>query len=135
MYRDRPITCPRCGVDLERAGERDHWACKRCHGELLATAVVVEELVKIAPELAAAGGVEGLTTLARRTKAAPLSCGVCGTTMEPVFLGAVEVDRCYHDEMIWFDLAELPAVLERAEAQAHPRRRTWRDVLVGRDPT
>jgi Zn-finger nucleic acid-binding protein len=38
--------------------------------------------------------------------------------MEPVFLGGVELDRCYHDEQLWFDRGEIGRVVDRAREQA-----------------
>ncbi len=41
--------------------------------------------------------------------------------MEPVFLGGFDVDRCYHDEQIWFDAFEHRLVLESAREQHQAR--------------
>ena len=131
-YRDRAIRCPRCGLELARADERDRWQCTKCNGALLATSEVVRELVQTAPDLVPAGGVGGITTLGRRTVAPLLDCSVCGAPMEPVFLGGVEVDRCYHDELMWFDRSELALVVDIAREQSveRTRDRSWLAKLL-----
>jgi Zn-finger nucleic acid-binding protein len=45
--------------------------------------------------------------------------------MEPVFLGGVDVDRCYHDELMWFDRGELALVVDVAHDQHRERARSW----------
>jgi Zn-finger nucleic acid-binding protein len=123
-YRDRPIECPRCGVELVRHEVAERWKCGRCKGVLVGVGEVARELVEVAPELAPDGPITDLTTIGRRTTAAPLACPACASLLEPVFLGGVEVDRCYHDQLLWFDAGELPWVLdiarERHDATADP---------------
>jgi len=124
-YRDRAIQCPRCGLELMRSDARDRWRCTKCKGAMFAVEEVVRELVATAPELVPQGGVSGLTTLGRRTIAPLLDCSVCGGPMEPVFLGGVDVDRCYHDELIWFDRGELALVVDVAHDQERRREQSW----------
>ncbi len=124
-YRDRAIKCPRCLVELTRADERDRWRCPMCHGALFATSEVVRELVTAAPDLVPDGGIGGITTLGRRTVPPLLPCSLCGAPMEPVFLGGVDVDRCYHDEVMWFDRGELALVVDVAEDQRRERAKSW----------
>jgi Zn-finger nucleic acid-binding protein len=124
-YRDRAVQCPRCGVELTRADARDRWRCGKCKGALFSVGEVVRELVVTAPDLVGTGGVVGLTTLGRRTIAPLLDCSVCGGPMEPVFLGGVDVDRCYHDELIWFDRGELALVVDVATDQHRDRDQSW----------
>lgn len=124
-YRDRAIQCPRCGLELVRGDERDRWRCGKCKGVLLAVSEVVRELVTAAPDLVPADGIGGLPTLGRRTTAPLITCSLCGAPMEPVFLGGVEVDRCYHDDMVWFDRGELGLVVDIAGDQRRERERTW----------
>jgi Zn-finger nucleic acid-binding protein len=123
-YRDRAITCPRCKVELQRHEVSDRWRCAKCAGIAAGVSDVVRELLVIAPDLLPAGGVAGLTTLGRRS-ATTLTCPVCGAPMDPVFLGGVDVDRCYHDELIWFDDVELDRVLDIARAQREARHQSW----------
>jgi Zn-finger nucleic acid-binding protein len=123
-YRDRAITCPRCKVELQRHGLTDRWRCAKCRGVGVGVSEIVRELLVIAPDLLPAGGVAGLTTLGRRS-ATTLTCPACGAPMEPVFLGGVHVDRCYHDELIWFDDIELDRVLDIARAQRAARDQSW----------
>jgi Zn-finger nucleic acid-binding protein len=124
-FRDRAIQCPRCAIELIRADERDRWRCTKCKGALFAVGEVVHELVVTAPDLVGSGGVAGLTTFGRRTIAPLVDCSVCGAPMEPVFLGGVDVDRCYHDELIWFDRGELALVVDVAADQHRVREQSW----------
>lgn len=124
-YRDRAIQCPRCGIELTRSDQRDRWRCTKCKGAMFAVSEVVRELVATAPELVPPAGVGGMTTLGRRTHSPLLDCSLCGGPMEPVFLGGVEVDRCYHDEVMWFDAGELALVVDVARDQHLERERSW----------
>jgi len=128
-YRDRAITCPRCKVELQRHEVSERWRCAKCAGIAAGVSDIVRELLVIAPDLLPAGGVAGLTTLGRRS-ASTLTCPACGAPMEPVFLGGVHVDRCYRDELIWFDDRELDRVLATARSQREARHQTWLGRLV-----
>lgn len=129
MYRDRPITCPRCRVQLQWHEVTDRWRCAMCAGSVLGIPEVVRELLVIAPDLLPPKGVAGITTLGRRSTTT-LTCPACGAPMEPVFLGGVHVDRCYRDELIWFDDRELDRVLATARSQREARHQTWLGRLV-----
>ena len=59
-YRDRPITCPRCRVQLQRHAAADRWRCAMCSGIVLGIPEVVRELLVIAPDLLPRDGVAGL---------------------------------------------------------------------------
>ena len=54
-----------------------------------------------------------------------LPCPACDKPMSPVSLRGVEIDRCYHDQLLWFDPTELgvmrpPGTAEHIEdGQAH----------------
>jgi Zn-finger nucleic acid-binding protein len=124
-YRDRAVQCPRCGLELTRADGRDRWLCAKCQGALIAVSEVVRELVVSSPDLVPEGGVGGLPTLGRRSVAPLLDCSICGAPMEPVFLGGIEIDRCYHDQMLWFDRGELAAVVDVARDQHRERDKNW----------
>lgn len=124
-YRDRPVQCPRCSLDLVRLDARDQWRCHACRGTLVGLGELTTELVRVAPDLMPSAGARGVSTLGRRTEAPLLKCGVCGQAMEPVFLGGVEIDRCDFDGMFWFDARELGRVLAIAIAQRDERSRTW----------
>ncbi len=94
---------------------------------------VAEKLIEVAPDLLPSGaGVNGLTTLGRRTYGPPLQCGVCSAPMEPVFLGGVDIDRCFHDELLWFDHDKLTRVLDIAREQHLERKlhRGWLSRLL-----
>jgi Zn-finger nucleic acid-binding protein len=124
-YRDRPLQCPRCGTELVRSDTRDAWRCERCRGALLGVGEVARRLVEVAPDLAPDGNILALPTLGRRTTAPLIKCPACAAEMKPVFLGGLDVDRCYHDELIWFDMGELDHVLEVAASQRDARHPSW----------
>lgn len=92
----------------------------------------IKDLIAVAPDLIPAGQrAADLVTLARRTVAPPVACSMCGGEMEPVFLGGVELDRCYHDELLWFDSGEHALVLDQARDQQGERAKSWIAKLVG----
>ena len=124
-YRDRPLQCPRCGNELVRSDARDAWRCERCRGRLLGVAEVVRKLVEVAPDLAPEGNVRALPTLGRHTTGPLVPCPACGASMEPVFLGGLDVDRCYHDELVWFDTGELDRIVGIAGDQRDARHPPW----------
>lgn len=100
---------------------------------MLGVGELIDELLVIAPDLLPERGVRSITTLGRRTVAALLVCAACGAPMEPVFLGGVDADRCYHDELLWFDSSEHELVLERAREQEAARNPpSWFDRLLAR---
>lgn len=119
-YRDVALRCPRCRVELTRQGTADRWPCARCGGALLGTGELVRELIAVAPDLRPEGGVEDLPTRGRRSAEA-LPCAMCEEPMAAVFLGGVELDRCYDDELVWFDGGELQRVLAVAREQKAAR--------------
>lgn len=132
-YRDRPLACPRCRLELHREGTRDVWRCARCVGALIGVEEVIRELVEIAPDLApATRQAVDLVTRERRPSESPLVCSACGNAMTPVFLGGEDVDRCVFDQLMWFDAGEHQAVLLTADAQRRARSRGWLDRLFGR---
>ena len=124
-YRDRAIMCPRCRLELVRDDARDRWRCSACGGAVLGVGEVVRQLVETAPDLVPDGGIGDLPTLGRRSLAPLVPCAACGADMEPVFLGGVDVDRCYHDQLLWFDRGELELVLDVAREQKGERERSW----------
>ncbi|MBA2542401.1 MAG: zf-TFIIB domain-containing protein [Deltaproteobacteria bacterium] len=113
-YRDRPLACPRCQRELRRDDSRDVWSCQRCAGFLVGIGELITELLVVAPSLLPDSAVRTISTLGRRTSAPLLSCPTCGAAMEPVFLGGVDLDRCYHDEQLWFDRGEPDRVFAQA---------------------
>lgn len=124
-YRDRPLDCPRCKRELGRAGATERWDCASCGGALYGVGEVAQVLVAIAPELAPDGHVVDVPTLGRRSGEPLLVCSICGDSLEPVFLGGIDVDRCYRDQVIWFDRGELARVLDRASGQHDAKRMSW----------
>jgi Zn-finger nucleic acid-binding protein len=111
------VECPRCRIELRRPDGRDAWSCSRCAGIFVSVGDLVDQLVNVAPDLVAHSEGRSLTTLGRRTVAPPLACPQCAAPMDPVFVGGVEADRCYHDEHVWFDASELEIVVDRAREQ------------------
>jgi Zn-finger nucleic acid-binding protein len=124
-YRDRPVQCPRCGTELVRSDTRETWRCERCRGLLAGVSDVAKRLVEVAPDLAPEGNVRALPTLGRHATAPLVKCPACAAPMEPVFLGGLDVDRCYHDELIWFDMGELDHILGIAKSQRDDRHPPW----------
>ena len=129
-YRDRPLQCPRCGGELVRPDISDHWRCTRCRGVLAGVSDVARRLVEVAPDLAPEGHIRDLPTLERRRTVDPVTCPACAAQMAPVFLGGLDVDRCYDDELLWFDPGELDHVLEIAATQHEDRHPHWLVRLV-----
>ena len=127
-YRERMLSCPRCAIELSREDAREIWRCKRCAGALVAVEELIAELVRFAPALVPPEGVRGITTIGRFGER--LSCPTCSDPMEPVFLGSVEIDRCYHDQQLWLDAGELGKILDRARSQVTVERRSWFAQLV-----
>jgi Zn-finger nucleic acid-binding protein len=130
VYRDIRLSCPRCRVELDRKNRRESWRCSRCLGFAVETGTVVRKLYMISPDLVPGGGADGLPTYPRRN-AQVLPCAACGKPMRPVRLQGVEIDRCYQDEMIWFDPDELDQVLTSA-IERMDTRRSWIGRLLDR---
>jgi Zn-finger nucleic acid-binding protein len=128
-YRDRPLQCPRCNADLQRDGSKEIWGCPKCGGTLMGIGELITALLEIAPSLLPEGNVRSITTLGRHGP--PLRCPTCAGQMEPVFLGGVDVERCYHDEQLWLDRGEPKRVFDRAAAQQqeHTADEGWLDKL------
>ncbi len=129
-YRDRVVRCPRCVCELARGEQREIWECPSCRGMLVGVGELVDELLKVAPDLMPAGGARTLATLGRRSTQRLLDCPTCAAPMEPVFLAAIDVDRCFHDDQIWFDATEHDRVIERATSQKVERDRNWLSRLL-----
>ena len=123
-YRDYPIARPQCRRDLDRSEASERWVCGACAGQLWGEAEVIARLLEVAPDLRAEGG-SRLPTLSRRTKDDPRPCPVCRDSMDPVFLGGIEVERCRVDELLWFDRDEIDRVVAIAKEQHGDRSGTW----------
>lgn len=124
-YRDQLLSCPRCAKPLDRRAQRESWPCHACDGVAVDSEELSRLLARVVPSLATA---EPIVTPARTTTERALICAACGQPMRAVELHGVALDRCYRDELIWFDAAELDelldAVIEDAEA-----RRSWHQKL------
>ncbi|NVB79578.1 MAG: hypothetical protein HOV81_14370 [Kofleriaceae bacterium] len=135
-YRDRPVSCPRCALELVRVDDGDRWSCSRCKGLLYGVGELIAKLVEVAPDLVPDAGIGDITMPARRTTSPALECPTCNENMDPVFLGGVELDRCYRDNVVWLDRGELEVVLDVATEQRQGResiRSSWLARLLGLD--
>jgi Zn-finger nucleic acid-binding protein len=134
-YRDRPITCPRCGIELARPDDDvdDRWRCGTCRGALVGIEGLAHDLVAVAPELLPAGNVRDVTMIGRRSTEPAIACPACASPMAPVFLGGVELDRCDEDALVWFDSDEYARVIAAAREQrdGRPLRSRLVDALLG----
>lgn len=119
-FRDRPPSCPRCRVELDRIAADDRFRCAGCDGVVLNAGTLVAELLAVDPSLRDGIRIRDIHTIGRRTDE-ELPCAVCGGAMEPVFLGGVAIDRCRADGVLWFDVGELEEVLSRTAEQRDDR--------------
>lgn len=131
LYRDRLLTCPRCGDLLERSRRHESWRCGGCGGVAVDSGELVRILLRYAPGSLERGGLRGLPT---RAVAAPrgVGCAACGVPMRPLQLHGVRLDRCDHDRLVWFDTHQLDFVIDATIAE-HEARKGWgrrlRDLL------
>ena len=127
-YRDRLLTCPRCGKPLQRRTRRERWPCHACKGVAVETSEVVRLLARVVPDFTG----HTLDTEDRAPHETPLICAACGQPMRPVALQGVALDRCDKDQLVWFDATELDRVIDGAIAD-HEARKGWakrlRDLL------
>lgn len=103
-YADRALRCPACD-DAKLAFAADRWVCAACRGAFVqnaALAALVQEMINQPWELTAPTGAAGTRP-----------CPVCTQPMLVETLEAVPIDRCAAHGL-WFDQAELGAVLEHA---------------------
>ncbi len=99
MYRDRPMRCPQCGVDLVAIDTRDKWRCKQCVGVLVGIQQVELELGE--------GGRRTIFATAQAQRDGTRPCPACHQPMEPIRLVGIEIERCVADGYVWFDRGEL----------------------------
>jgi Zn-finger nucleic acid-binding protein len=127
-YRDRLLTCPRCGKPLDQKGRRERWPCRTCNGVAVEVIEVLRLLARVVPDHTG----HGLDTPDRTPHETPLICAACGQPMRPVELQGVALDRCEKDQLLWFDATELDRVIDSAIAD-HESRKGWarklRDLL------
>lgn len=123
VFRDRVLVCPRCGSQLARVGERELWRCD-CGGMLFADLELRTELAMIAPEIDLA--------IAAIDRGPHLSCPACTLEMSVIAIAGIELDRCEHDKLLWFDRGEPGAVVDHAREARHtepPPRATFGAAL------
>jgi Zn-finger nucleic acid-binding protein len=128
-YRDQLLSCPRCAKPLDRRPQRESWPCPACQGIAIDAEELTRLLARLVPELATAGVID---TPARTSTERALICAACGQPMKPVELHGVPLDRCYRDELIWFDADKLDLLLDAVIADAEARKgwaQKLRDLL------
>lgn len=132
LYRDRMLTCPRCEATLQRRAATESWLCRGCGGVAVEISELIRILARFAPDLVPHGGVRGLETRALAATAPALRCAACNQPMTPVELHGVRLERCYQDQLVWFDETQLDVVIDAAIAD-HEARKGWgrrlRDLL------
>ena len=128
-YRDQLLSCPRCAKPLHRRLQRESWPCPACEGIAIDSEELTRLLARVVTELATTGIVD---TPARASSERALICAACGQSMKPVALHGVPLDRCYRDELIWFDAGKLDQLLDAVIADAEARKgwaQKLRDLL------
>lgn len=106
-------SCPSCHVELSTAGRTER--CAKCDGAWIHEDVLVGMLQETASAM-----VQLPWQPRTSEREQPRPCAVCGKPMAPVSLGGVALDRCT-EHGVWFDHAELAAVLKHAkEFKAEP---------------
>lgn len=130
-YRDHLLTCPRCGATLVRTKRHETWPCPACGGAAVEVGELIRLLMRYAPELLPPG-TNTISTTPRATSAPPLRCAACTKPMQPQSLHGVRVERCVHDDLLWFDAKELDNAIDAAIADVEARRgwgQRLRDLL------
>lgn len=131
-YRDHLLTCPRCGATLGREKRQEVWSCPACRGVAVETGELIRLLLRYAPDLMPDGGARGLV-IAPRTATTPLlRCAACTRAMDRVLLHGVALERCTHDDLLWFEANELEDVIGAAIADVEARKgwgQRLRDLL------
>ena len=130
-YRDHLLTCPRCGATLVRQSRKETWPCPACGGVAVEVGELIRILQRYAPELLPLGT---STLLTARPPAAgfALRCPACTRAMQPLELHGVELERCPHHELLWFEAKQLDVVIDAAIGEALARKgwaQQFRDLL------
>ena len=120
-YRELRLGCPRCGEQLHRRTHRETWQCGTCRGVAVDDAGLLRRIYHLAPELA-------LEIETPERSGERLRCPACGKEMAAVSLRGVAIDRCYHDQLLWFDATELDRVFD-AVIEDHDAQRSWLERL------
>jgi Zn-finger nucleic acid-binding protein len=130
-YRDRPLSCPDCRVELARSEIGERWQCPRCRGVCMGVGEIAARVLAAAPQLRPAGRVDGVSTPSRRPESGRRvrDCPRCGTAMRCVYLGGAPIERCDEDALLWLDPGELDAIATQAQAQAREGRGVWRSLV------
>jgi len=130
-YRDHLLTCPRCGATLVRQTRHETWPCPACGGVAIELGELIRILMRYAPELLPHGA-SSLVTTSRPATGSPLRCAACSRPMQPVELHGVELDRCTHDQLLWFEAKQLDVVIDAAIGEVLARKgwgQRLRDLL------
>lgn len=122
VFRDLAVRCPRCRRDLQRHEARSVWRCDACDGTWISETELARRLLEVAPDLAEnVERVGGVAMPERGGQPNRLPCAICAESMQPVFLGGIELDRCVRDRHAWFDTGELARVVAIAQRQHDQR--------------
>lgn len=130
-YRDHLLTCPRCGATLVRQTRHETWPCPACGGVAVELGELIRILMRYAPELLPVGA-STLSTTRRPAGGPALRCPACSRSMQPVELHGVELERCPHDEVLWFEAKQLDVVIDAAIGEVEARKgwvQRFRDLL------
>lgn len=128
-YRDQLLSCPRCAKPLHRRLQRESWPCPACGGIAIDSEELTRLLARLVSEHTTSGVIE---TPARSSTERALICAACGQPMRTVQLHGVALDRCYRDELVWFDADKLDQLLDAVIADAEARKgwaQKLRDLL------
>jgi len=95
-------------------------------------AVEVPELVRLLHRVVPDVPRDALETRRRISASPPIACAACGSPMQPVVFHGVALDRCYRDDLVWFDATVLDRVIDVAIADHEARKgfmQKLRDLL------
>lgn len=112
-YRSHLLSCPRCNHPLVRLARRETFTCRACNGVAIELGELIRLLVRYSSDLVKpdANDLDAPTS----EQAMPgTPCPTCGQQMRAVALHGVRAGRCDHDELLWFDAAELDQMIDGA---------------------
>lgn len=99
------MNCPSCRAPLALAGHT--YKCQKCDGAWVKSDVLIPMLEQVTASIVALPWEPNIEPHVR-------ACPECGTSMATVKLGSVALDRC-GPHGVWFDYAELAALLREAK--------------------
>ncbi len=93
---------------------------------------MIRLLLRYAPDLLPDGGARGLVIAPRTATTPVLRCAACTRAMERVWLRGVKLERCVHDDLLWFEANALEDVIGEVIADVEARKgwvQRLRDLL------